>query len=90
VNEGARILDEGIARSASDIDVVWLAGYGWPRYRGGPMFWAGLQGLSVVREKLLALRADHGEAFEPSPLINRLAAEGKSFSEANTGQVSGA
>lgn len=81
VNEGARILDEGIARTASDIDVVWLAGYGWPRYRGGPMFWADLQGLPAIRDKLLALEAAHGEVFKPSPLIDRLIAEGKAFKD---------
>jgi len=81
VNEGARILDEGIARSASDIDVVWLAGYGWPRYRGGPMFWADLQGLPAVRDKLAMLQDRHGDAFKPSALIERLAAEGGSFKD---------
>ena len=87
VNEGARILDEGIARSASDIDVVWLAGYGWPRYRGGPMFWADLQGLPAVRDKLLALQAQHGEAFKPCPLIDRLVADGKSFKDVVEGSA---
>lgn len=82
VNEGARILDEGIASRASDIDIVWITGYGWPKYRGGPMFWADLQGLPVVLEKLKALEAAHGEAFRPSPLIERLVAEGKGFKDA--------
>ena len=82
VNEGARILDEGIASRASDIDIVWITGYGWPKYRGGPMFWADLQGLPAVLGKLKALEAAHGEAFAPSPLIERLVAQGKGFKDA--------
>ncbi|MBH1991313.1 MAG: enoyl-CoA hydratase/isomerase family protein [Sphingomonadaceae bacterium] len=82
VNEGARILDEGIAARASDVDIVWITGYGWPKYRGGPMFWADLQGLPVVLDKLRALQAAHGDAFAPSPLIERLAAQGKGFKDA--------
>jgi 3-hydroxyacyl-CoA dehydrogenase len=81
VNEGARILDEGIAARSSDVDVVWITGYGWPRYRGGPMFWADLEGPAKVLEKLNALRAAHGDDFAPSPLIERLAAEGKTFKD---------
>ncbi len=81
VNEGAKILDEGIAARASDIDVVWVTGYGWPKYRGGPMFWAGLQGLPKVLERLRALEAAHGEAFTPSPRIERLAAAGGHFGD---------
>jgi 3-hydroxyacyl-CoA dehydrogenase len=82
VNEGARILDEGIASRASDIDIVWITGYGWPKYRGGPMFWADLQGLPQVLDRLKQLQAAHGDAFTPSPLIERLVAQGKRFSEA--------
>ena len=82
VNEGARILDEGIASRASDIDIVWITGYGWPKYRGGPMFWADLQGLPTVLDRLKALEAAHGAAFTPSPLIERLVAQGKGFKDA--------
>jgi len=82
VNEGARILDEGIAARSSDVDIVWITGYGWPRYRGGPMFWADLEGPAKVLETLNALRAAHGDDFTPSPLIERLAAEGKAFKDA--------
>ena len=57
VNEGAKILDEGIAARSSDIDVIWITGYGWPRYRGGPMFWADLQGLPNVLGRLEELEA---------------------------------
>jgi 3-hydroxyacyl-CoA dehydrogenase len=81
VNEGARILDEGIAARASDIDIIWVTGYGWPRYRGGPMFWGDLQGVPQVIEKLKELQARFGDDFKPSPLIERLAAEGKSFKD---------
>ena len=81
VNEGAKILDEGIAARSSDIDIVWVTGYGFPKYRGGPMFWADLQGVPKVLEKLTALEAAHGEAFTPSPLITWLAAEGKTFGD---------
>ncbi|MFM5931958.1 MAG: 3-hydroxyacyl-CoA dehydrogenase NAD-binding domain-containing protein [Novosphingobium sp.] len=79
VNEGAKILDEGIAARASDIDIVWITGYGWPKYRGGPMFWADLQGLPQVLAKLKSLQAAHGDAFAPSPYLERLVAEGKTF-----------
>jgi 3-hydroxyacyl-CoA dehydrogenase len=82
VNEGARILDEGIAARASDIDIVWITGYGWPRYRGGPMFWGDLQGVPKVLEKLRELQVRFGDDFRPSPLIERLAAAGKNFKDA--------
>ena len=81
VNEGANILDEGIAARSSDIDIIWVSGYGFPRYRGGPMFWADLQGMAKVLSKLCILEAAHGSAFTPSPLIERLAAEGKGFAD---------
>ena len=61
VNEGAKILEEGMAQRASDIDVVWVYGYGWPVYRGGPMFWAGTEGLA----KIVAGLEKHG--FDISP-----------------------
>ncbi|WP_018262915.1 3-hydroxyacyl-CoA dehydrogenase NAD-binding domain-containing protein [Methylobacterium sp. WSM2598] len=79
VNEGAKILDEGKAIRASDIDIVWINGYGWPVYRGGPMFWADGIGLPTVLERLRAYQAEYGDAFAPSPLLERLAAEGKGF-----------
>ena len=78
VNEGARLLDEGIAQRASDIDVTYVNGYGFPAYRGGPMYWAGRQGLDVVLQKIGRLREQHGEDFwTPAPLIERLVAEGR-------------
>ncbi len=79
VNEGAKILEEGIAIRASDIDVVWLNGYGWPVYRGGPMFYADTVGLATVVAKLKDYGDRMGANFTISPLLEKLAAEGKSF-----------
>jgi 3-hydroxyacyl-CoA dehydrogenase len=80
VNEGAKILDEKIAIRASDIDVIWVYGYGWPVYRGGPMFWADQLGLRSVRDTMLKFQKATGDAFwTPAPLLTRLADEGKGF-----------
>src|SRR5262252_5850916 len=80
VNEGAKILEEKIAIRASDIDVIWVYGYGWPVYRGGPMFWADSIGLKALRDCLLEFKTQSGDAFwSPAPLLDRLANEGKSF-----------
>jgi len=77
VNEGAKILDEGIAIRGSDIDVVWVNGYGWPVYRGGPMYWADQVGLAEIVEKIRGYRDSlGGRHWELSPLLERLAAEG--------------
>ncbi|HMH50268.1 MAG TPA: 3-hydroxyacyl-CoA dehydrogenase NAD-binding domain-containing protein [Candidatus Acidoferrum sp.] len=80
VNEGAKILDEKIAIRASDIDVIWVYGYGWPVYRGGPMFWADQIGLRAVRDRMLEFKKASGDDFwTPAPLLDRLASEGKGF-----------
>ncbi len=79
INEGAKILEEGHAYRASDIDIVWLNGYGWPAYRGGPMFYADTVGLPVVLERLRAFAATNEADFRPAALLERLAAEGKGF-----------
>jgi 3-hydroxyacyl-CoA dehydrogenase len=79
INEGAKILEEGKAQRASDIDIVWIYGYGWPVYRGGPMFYADSVGLKTVLERLRDYQARFGDDFKPAPLLGRLAAEGKSF-----------
>ncbi|CAN5400219.1 3-hydroxyacyl-CoA dehydrogenase NAD-binding domain-containing protein [soil metagenome] len=80
VNEGANILDEGIAIRASDIDMVYLAGYGFPLFRGGPMFYADTIGLSHVLDSIKKYASGrHGDAWTPAPLLARLAAAGKSF-----------
>jgi 3-hydroxyacyl-CoA dehydrogenase len=82
VNEGARILEDGIAQRASDIDLVYLNGYGFPAYRGGPMFFADQTGLHVVAHALENIAAQPGSdtAFwTPAPLLTRLAHEGRTF-----------
>jgi len=84
VNEGAQLLDEGIALRASDIDVVYLAGYGFPRYRGGPMFYADTVGLYNVARSMRRFAANpHGDPafWKPAARLARLAAEGKTFNE---------
>ena len=83
VNEGAKILEEGIALRASDIDVVWLNGYGWPVYRGGPMFYADTVGLDTVVAKLKEYGPRMGANFKISPLLEKMAAEGKKFVRTN-------
>ncbi|CAG2129722.1 3-hydroxyacyl-CoA dehydrogenase NAD-binding domain-containing protein [Cupriavidus plantarum] len=80
VNEGAKILEEGIASKASDIDMVYLTGYGFPLFRGGPMLYADQVGLfNVVQAMRRYARGYHGEAWEPAGLLAKLAAEGKGF-----------
>jgi 3-hydroxyacyl-CoA dehydrogenase len=79
INEGAKILEEGKAQRASDIDIVWINGYGWPVYRGGPMFYGDLVGLDKVLAKLKEFEAKMGDAFKPSALLEKLATEGKTF-----------
>jgi len=80
VNEGARILEEGIALRASDVDVIWVYGYGWPVYRGGPMHWADSIGLQRIRDRLAALYDETGrDHWKPAALIEELAAKGGSF-----------
>ena len=81
VNEGAKILEDGIALRAGDIDVVWMHGYGFPRYRGGPMFWADLIGLRTIYDTLSRLHDEHGEWLEPAPLLKQLAEQGKGFGD---------
>jgi 3-hydroxyacyl-CoA dehydrogenase len=84
INEAAKILDEGMALRASDIDVIWVYGYGWPLWRGGPMFYADLVGLKKIRDRMLELQKQHGDVFKPAPLIERLVAEGKGFKDFKT------
>ncbi|URI11215.1 3-hydroxyacyl-CoA dehydrogenase NAD-binding domain-containing protein [Aquincola tertiaricarbonis] len=82
VNEGAKIVEEGIASKASDVDMVYLTGYGFPLHRGGPMNYADTQGLfNVVQTMKRFAKNPHDDAsfWEPAPLLARLAAEGKSF-----------
>lgn len=76
INEGAHILEEGIAQRASDIDVVYVHGYGFPAWRGGPMFYAETLGLDKVLARIRALRDAHGAHWEPAPLLERLVSGG--------------
>ena len=80
VNEGAKILEERIAQRPSDIDVVWMFGYGWPQHTGGPMRWADTVGLERVRDKALELGKSH-DWYLPASLLEQLVREGKSFSD---------
>jgi 3-hydroxyacyl-CoA dehydrogenase len=80
INEGARILEEGIALRASDIDVVYLTGYGFPDFRGGPLFYADTVGLANILRTMRRFAVGYqGDAWEPAPLLKQLAAEGKTF-----------
>lgn len=81
INEGAKILEEGIALRAVDIDIVYLNGYGYPTWRGGPMWYADTVGLKKVYDRICRFHEEHGELWTPAPLLHRLAEEGKSFAE---------
>ena len=81
INEGAKILEEGKAQRASDIDIVWINGYGWPVYRGGPMFYADTIGLKTVLARLKEFQAKFGDDFKPAGLLEKLAAEGGTFTK---------
>lgn len=80
INEGAKLLEEGIAARAGDIDVVWQRGFGWPDWKGGPMYHADQIGLPEVVRRLHALSRVHGDRFVPCPLLERMAHEGQTFS----------
>jgi 3-hydroxyacyl-CoA dehydrogenase len=81
VNEGARILEEGYALRAVDIDIIYLNGYGFPAYRGGPMWYADTVGLKKVYDRVTEFQRAHGELWEPAPLLKQLAMEGRSFAD---------
>ena len=81
VNEGARVLDEGAALRAGDIDIIYVYGYGFPAYRGGPMWYADSVGLRKVYERIREFERQHGEMWAPAPLLVQLAEQGKTFSE---------
>ncbi len=86
VNEGAKILEEGIAQRSSDIDVIYLNGYGFPAFRGGPMFYADSVGLDKVLARVKELHARCGDWWKPAPLLEKLAAEGRTFTDWQAGQ----
>jgi len=81
VNEGARILQEGYALRAVDIDIIYVNGYGFPAHRGGPMWYADTTGLKKVYDRIRKFHQQHGELWEPAPLLKRLAEEGKTFAD---------
>jgi len=90
VNEGARILEEGYALRAVDIDIIYLNGYGFPGYRGGPMWYADTVGLKKVYQRICEFHQQHGELWEPAPPLQRLAEAGKTFAELDKEQVAAA
>jgi 3-hydroxyacyl-CoA dehydrogenase len=81
VNEGARILEEGYALRAADIDVIYIQGYGFPPYRGGPMWYADTVGLAKVLERVRGFERQHGRVWAPAGLLQQLAEAGKTFAE---------
>ncbi len=81
INEGARIVQDGSAQRASDIDVIYANGYGFPAWRGGPMFYADRTGLAVIHERIVAFERAHGSRWAPAPLLAELAASGRTFRE---------
>ena len=87
INTGAKVLEEGLAVRSSDIDVIWHYGYGFPRYWGGPMFYADLVGLPEVYKKVCDLNKKYGDWVEPSNLLKRLAEEGKNFNNFEFDQI---
>ena len=87
VNEGARILEEGYALRAVDIDIIYINGYGFPAYRGGPMWYADTVGLQKVYRRISEFEQQHGELWAPAPLLKRLAEAGKTFAEFDKEQV---
>ena len=76
-NEGARVLEDGFALRAGDIDVIYCYGFGFPRHRGGPMFYADTIGLPTVLSRVHEYRARFGDYWQPAPLLERLVAEGR-------------
>ena len=89
INIGAQLLDDGIALRASDINVMYVYGYGFPKYRGGPMYYADQVGLDNVYRDILAYHQAYGEAWRPSPLLKRLAEEGSSFAAWDAAKAKG-
>jgi 3-hydroxyacyl-CoA dehydrogenase len=86
-NEGARVLEEGYATRAGDIDIVYVYGFGFPRYRGGPLFYADTVGLPTVLARVKEYRARFGDYWEPAPLLEKLVAEGRGFYSEATAQA---
>jgi 3-hydroxyacyl-CoA dehydrogenase len=87
INEGAQILEEGHASRAADIDTIYLAGYGFPGYRGGPMWYADTVGLDKIVARIKEFEAAHGELWTPAPLLEQLADEGRTFADFDSSKV---
>jgi 3-hydroxyacyl-CoA dehydrogenase len=81
VNEGARILEQGYALRATDIDIIYLYGYGFPSYRGGPMWYADRVGLDKVYDRVCEFHRQFGAPWEPAPLLKQLATQQKTFGD---------
>jgi 3-hydroxyacyl-CoA dehydrogenase len=90
VNEGARILEEGYALRAVDIDIIYINGYGFPAHRGGPMWYADTVGLKKVYDRVSEFHKQHGYWWEPAPLLKKLAEEGKKFADFDKQKSAGA
>ena len=89
INIGAELLDDGIALRASDIDVVYVHGYGFPKYRGGPMYYADQIGLDIVYRDILSFHQQYGDAWRPASLLKRLAEAGRSFAQWDAANAGG-
>jgi 3-hydroxyacyl-CoA dehydrogenase len=89
INEGAKILDEGIALRAVDIDIIYINGYGFPAHRGGPMWYADTVGLKKIYERVCAFEKQHGQLWKPAALLQRLAETGKTFASFDTDRGAG-
>jgi 3-hydroxyacyl-CoA dehydrogenase len=87
VDEGARILEEGYALRAVDIDIIYINGYGFPACRGGPMWYADTVGLKKVCDRISEFHRTHGELWEPAPLLKQLADEGRTFADLDKQKV---
>ena len=90
INEGAKILEEGIAVRAVDIDIIYINGYGFPAYRGGPMWYADTVGLKKVYERICAFEKQHGKLWTPAALLKQLAQSGKTFASLDVEKGGGA
>ncbi len=88
VNEGAKILEEGFAMRALDIDIIYINGYGYPAWRGGPMWYADTVGLKKVYDRIVEFQAAHGEVWKPAALLKQLAEQGKTFADFDKGNIS--
>ncbi len=89
INEGARVLDEGFALRAADIDIIYMNGYGFPAYRGGPMFYADRVGLRRIYDRVSEFHRQLGERWAPAPLLARLVQQGKGFTRLRCGITMG-